>query len=584
MREDVYMKPIETLNGINPGGETGKLIGKFTENWLLTIRETNPAIIDMFRERDRLPYRDLLPWSGEFAGKYLTGAYYIYRLTKDTGIYGYALSFAKDLIGCMDADGYIGCYSKECRLTGAFSQDPVKTGQTWDAWSHYHILCGLYLWYKETGDRSLLEAAEKITRLFLNTFYGGKKRLIDIGSTEMNLSILHGFTLLYQETENKQYLEFIRELEKDIASPEAGDYINCVRRGFEFFECPKPRWESLHVVAGILEMSGCFRDKFYEETAEKIFYSILKTDIHNTGAFSTDEQAIGHPYKNGAVELCCVIAYNALASMIYLRRGDIKIADFLELSYYNSIMGSYSPSGRWSTYSTPMEGTKKANYHDIVFQSRPGSPDLNCCSANSGRGLGQLSEWAFTEEDGDIFINYYGPCSFETKDGSTVKITGDYPADPKVIIEANLAEGRRLKLRIPLWSHNTVVTVNGKKNKAESGTYSAAETCGHTEVDITFDFTLRIAEGGMDYGGKRSIYYGPILYGIDNAHSPEGLPSSPLVTDEDIKDAFPERQENGEIFVRLKSGQVLCDFYRLGSGGGEYRTWFAAGIDKTEVS
>ena len=62
-------------------GETGKLAEKITDNWLMGIRESNPAIIDMFRDRDLLPYRDMLPWSGEFAGKYITGAAFVYKLT-----------------------------------------------------------------------------------------------------------------------------------------------------------------------------------------------------------------------------------------------------------------------------------------------------------------------------------------------------------------------------------------------------------------------------------------------------------------------------------------------------------------------
>ena len=52
---------------------TGRLVSRVTDNWLLSIRETNPAILDMLRDRDLRPARHLNPWSGEFAGKYLTG-------------------------------------------------------------------------------------------------------------------------------------------------------------------------------------------------------------------------------------------------------------------------------------------------------------------------------------------------------------------------------------------------------------------------------------------------------------------------------------------------------------------------------
>jgi hypothetical protein len=75
------MKKSAGLLEFHMGGQTGKLAGNIVENWLIGLRETNPAIIDMFRDREITPYRDLLPWSGEFAGKYLTSAYFIYRMT-----------------------------------------------------------------------------------------------------------------------------------------------------------------------------------------------------------------------------------------------------------------------------------------------------------------------------------------------------------------------------------------------------------------------------------------------------------------------------------------------------------------------
>ena len=91
--------------------------------------------------------------------------------------------------------------------------------------------------------------------------------------------------------------------------------------------------------------------------------------------------------------------------------GDPLAADELELSTFNSAMGLFSPTGRWSTYNTPMDGARKANFHEIVFQSRPGSPELNCCSVNAARGLGLLSEWALMHDakNDALVLNWYGP-------------------------------------------------------------------------------------------------------------------------------------------------------------------------------
>jgi hypothetical protein len=36
------------------------------DQWWLIAPDANPALLQMFRDRDRKPERDLLPWSGEF--------------------------------------------------------------------------------------------------------------------------------------------------------------------------------------------------------------------------------------------------------------------------------------------------------------------------------------------------------------------------------------------------------------------------------------------------------------------------------------------------------------------------------------
>jgi len=49
---------METLSGLRLAGETGKLLKKLTDNWLVGLRESNPAILDIFRDRDVKPSGD----------------------------------------------------------------------------------------------------------------------------------------------------------------------------------------------------------------------------------------------------------------------------------------------------------------------------------------------------------------------------------------------------------------------------------------------------------------------------------------------------------------------------------------------
>ena len=573
------MKKIKPINGFHLTGVTGTLADNLTQNWLIGLRETNPAILDMFAERDTKPYRDLLPWSGEFAGKYLTGAHTIYSLNHNEQLKDYVVRFIEELLTYVDEDGYIGCFQKACHLTGAYSQTPSVTGATWDAWSHYHILMGLLLWTDELDRTDWQAAIYKIADLFLRTFYTGNRRLVDIGSTEMNLAPIHIFALLYARTGNESYRRFCEEILQDLSAPTAGDYIRHSRKGLEYYQCPKPRWESLHIIQGIAAFGKAINDPSLEQVAHQIFHSILRTDVHNTGGFSTDEQAVGNPYGNGAIELCCVIAYNALACDMLYQTGDSRIADFLELSLYNAVLGSLSPSGRWSTYNTPMEGTKCANYHSIVFQSRPGSPDLNCCSVNAARGVGMLSDWAILQQENTLYLNSYEACDVELDGGFRLRVTGNYPREPLVKIQLTSANTTcppyKLALRIPAWSKSTTVQFADQTIHASGGNYTYLEPAWDgEELLLHLDFTPHFAEGGGEYQGKCSVYYGPILYGCDQSCNRSiDIEQLPTLSRAELESARPTQRADGRWVISLNNGVTLSDFYRLGITGSRYTTW-----------
>ena len=106
-----------------------------------------------------------------------------------------------------------------------------------------------------------------------------------------------------------------------------------------------------------------------------------------------------------------------------------------------------TPSGRWWTYNTPMDGFRESSAHTIVFQARAGTPELNCCSVNAPRTLGMLSEWAVMTDAAGLVVNYYGPGSFQgaLQDGTRVGVRWetDYPRSGAVTlrIAARIAGG-----------------------------------------------------------------------------------------------------------------------------------------------
>lgn len=553
-------------------------------NWLLVAPNANPAMLQMFRDRDRLPARALVPWAGEFAGKYLISAVQALRLTQDRELKASLKSFVRDLIATQGKDGYLGPFPT--------AENMVGPGR-WDLWGQYHVMLGLFLYYKETGDRSALAACRRAADRFCREFLDGVKRVVQAGSEEMNESSIHIFTLLYGETGEPRYLKLAHEIEKDWETPPSGDYVRTALAGIPYYKTPKPRWEGLHAVQAIAELYFLAGDEKYKQAYIHLWQSIREGDRHNTGGFSSGEQATGNPYDPRPIETCCTIAWMAITRDYLRLTGDSRAADELELSMMNAVFGAQHPSGRWWTYNTPMDGERKASAHEIVFQARAGSPELNCCSVNGPRGIGILSEWALMKSDDGLVLNYYGPSRMATELPSGVRVRleqeTDYPVGGKIRLKVSPQKAARftLSLRIPGWSRRTRVTVNGKSQPgAAAGTYLALERnwkAGDV-VDIDLDMSPRLWVGEREAAGKVSVYHGPLLLAYDprfDVYEPAHLPALSLT-------AFPParletRKANGPaplLLLRFATddgkGITLCDFASAGAAGNPYVSWLPA--------
>ena len=593
------------------------------EQWLLVAPRANPAMLEMFRDRDATPLREMVPWAGEFAGKYLTGAVQILRATGDPSLKAWLREFVPRLLAFQDTDGYLGPWPRPCRLTNKNSQG----GRTWDTWSHYHLILGLLLWHEETGDKNALASARRMADLICGKYLGRKKtRLVDTGSTEMNLAPVHAFGLLYRKTRHQPYLAMARQLVDEFAAIDqgeflAGDYLGQALAGREFFQTPKPRWESLHPIMGLAELYWITGEDPYREAFEHLWWSIAKLDRHNTGGFTSGEKATGNPYDFGAIESCCTIAWMAMSVEMLKLSGQAIVADELELSTLNSAVGMHSVTGRWSTYNTPMNGLRRGQTNDATAgHFREGSPELSCCSVNTARGFGLLSDWALMRDQEGLILNYYGPSTMRAKirPGVTVTLTQDtdYPISGRIALRVapSRAAEFTLKLRVPHWSRKTKVKLNGQPiSGAEPGQYLALERRwkrgDHLEIDL--DMSLHFWRGEKECAGLTSIYRGPLLLAYDHRYNLERaarrktqvrdpahwnptdcmLKVPPL----DARNLKPRVVEWGDwlppallLECKSASGETvrLCDYGSAGEAGSPYLSWLPIrhGPPKTEFS
>lgn len=560
------------------GGWVGDRVAADVQGWLLPAPWANPGMLEMFHVRDRKPVPELVPWAGEFVGKYLISAIQALRMSESASLRETVEQVVHETIAAQDSDGYLGPFPKEQRLLA-----------NWDLWGHYHIMQAMLMWHEQTGDAAALRCARRMGDMMCSIYLNTSRRPYEAGSEEMNLSAIHGLGWLYRVTQEPRFLELMRVFEEDWKR--SGDYFRQGLAGVPFYKIPKPRWESLHAVQGLVELYRITGNEDYRTAFVNLWQSIRAFDRHNTGGFSTGEQAIGNPYTPGAIETCCTTAWMALSVDMLMLTGAAEAVDELELSFFNSVLGSQHPSGRWFTYNTPMDGKREASAHTIVFQSRAGTPELNCCSVNAPRGLGMLSDWALTlGPGGTININYLGPmrATVPLYDGNvaTVVVEGGYPVDGEVkitVTQSSSAE-TEVQVRVPGWARQASYTINGERTEASGGhrigfALGAANEGKSLHLSIPMPLRTWIGDGAQL--GKASIYRGPLLLAFDqrdNAYDVADLGALDGKTLEaanvpaDGRDLFPP-----QVALRLHSADgravVLRDFATAGAAGTEYASW-----------
>ena len=546
------------------------------EQWLLHAPQANPGMLRMFHQRDRQPTPQLVPWAGEFVGKYLISAIQANRMTGDPRLRPQIQWVVDELINSQADDGYLGPFPKKDRLL-----------KNWDLWGHYHAIQALLLWHHQTGHQPSLEAARRAGELVCKTYLDTGRRVLAAGDPEMNMSILTAMAMLYRHTNDPRFWQMAKEVERDWEK--AGDYLRSGLDGREFFQSPRPRWESLHSLQGLLELWRITGEQKYRQAFEHHWRSIRRWDRRNTGGFSSGEQATGNPYAPTAIETCCTVAWMAL-TLDYLKlTGSLQAADELELSTLNGGLGAQHPSGRWWTYSTPMDGVREASAHSIVFQARAGTPELNCCSVNAPRIPGMLSEWAVMSGNSSLILNWLGQGSF-TGEWSGRKFTLTSTADAWLDGKTAWHFPRppagicRLKIRIPGWAANPRVRLNGREiTNVRAGRYLelSKHWTSKDRIELQMDPGWKFIPGANEAAGKVSLYRGAVLLAFDQAFNPFDEEQIPPLDLNGLADSILIKGGGNKspAWLQLEAPGIdgkkvrLVDFASAGQNGTKYRSW-----------
>ena len=239
---------------------------------------------------------------------------------------------------------------------------------------------------------------------------------------------------------------------------------------------------------------------------------------------NSDEAARDNLSTRGS-ELCGIVE-GMLSTEIAIRiLGDAELCDHLETLAYNALPSAYSYDYLGHVYYILQNQVLATNgYHgfdcDHGDSSAFGAPcGFDCCFSNHHMGWPKYvqSMWMATPEGGLATIAY-GPCSVKATvaEGKTASfvMTTDYPFREKVTLTytgdvANFP----LKLRIPGWSSETTLTINGCLSKLTSpaGIFRQITRTWKNGDTVELEFTANVKLSSW-YNRSVGVRRGALIY------------------------------------------------------------------------
>lgn len=194
--------------------------------------------------------------------------------------------------------------------------------------------------------------------------------------------------------------------------------------------------------------------------------------------------------------------------------GNSLYADYIENSIYNALLASLKADASQIAKYSPLEGWRHEGEEQCGMH-------INCCNANGPRGFALIPAYAYQTKGETIFLNLYSQSesAIQLPGKKEVKIVQqtDYPATGVVRINVDPAKKSHftMSLRIPSWSKQTSVKVNGNEVSAVlSGSYCTIARDWNKGDQITVELDMRAKV--VELNQAQAIVRGPVVLARDS--------------------------------------------------------------------
>ncbi len=493
-------------------------------------------------------------WRGEFWGKMMEGACITYTSLKDEKLYKILENTTEDLLTTEQADGSITSYGNPT------TDEETDVFCGWDMWCRRWTLQGLMSFYKickneDLKNRILASVCRQLDCILEHVGDGeGKMNINDACSQWGGLptsSILEVVCKIYEATGKQEYFDFATHIVNNGGSK----YGNQIEQAIENKTLPYT-WgapkagELCNFFDGVLEYYFITGIEKYKIAAVNFWYAVNESEITIVGGGCTKDEVFEHsaveqadPTKTGAQqEFCVTIHWLNFSQDIYQVTKDPAVIDSMEITIYNAVLCCVDNEGYYdhvfNSYNNLIYNKRVTSAAGGMSLHEPYEWAYGCCISQGSIATGLIPQIQFSTSLNEFSVNLYlpGKTTGTLDSGSKIgveTVTG-YPNDNTVnmTLALDFDETFALSLRIPAWSKNTIVKVNGvAKEGIIAGSFYNINRTWKNGDQITVEFQMDVVE---IWGSEDCAY--------ENGKNMVALRRGPITLARDA------RLDNGEIF------------------------------------
>ena len=436
-------------------------------------------------------------------------------------------------VAAQQEDGYINTFFT--------IQQPENRWNDMDKHEMYcagHMLEAGVAYYKATGKRKLLDAAQRMVDHMMTLFGPGKRDWVP-GHEEIELALVK----LYEVTSEKKYLDFaywlLEERGRGIGTYDAKagsarhwdplHFQDSVPvRDLETISGHAVR--AMYLFCGMCDVTSYMPETGYLEALDRLWEDVVGTRMYVTGgigvAYRTEGFAAPYELPNyeAYCETCASIGMVLWNHRMNEWKGDAKYADVVERSLYNGVLSGINTDGDRFFYVNPL--ASHGNHHRQAWYG------CACCPSNVCRFIPSIGSYIYGTSKDALWVNLYVGNDARFRVGRhnvNVSMRTDYPWDGEVNLSFRNDYKGEVRLRIPGWCKAFTLSRNGVPVTDYMVDSGYAVLKGKWEKDdivsLSMDMPVETVEAHPLVEadkGLRAIQRGPLVYcaeEIDNANN-----------------------------------------------------------------